>query len=322
MPLSQDETQVALAKDVVQGFDNVFGVHPGYRPAHAKGAYFTGTFTPSPEAAELTAAVHANQPSTPVIVRFSDATGLPNVPDNDSGTASPRGCAIRFQLGEHKHTDIVSHSHDGFPARTGEEFLEFLRAIAATNPSQPHPNAVEQFVGSHPAALAFVSAPKPIPTSFAHEGFFSVTAFKFINAKGEAHFGRYRVVPVAGREYLDDQAAAGKGPNFLFEEITERVAKEPVKFNIVVQIAEADDTVDDATVRWPDERRLVNFGQVVVTAKAAEDDPEMQRVIFDPIPRLEGIESSGDPLLETRANVYLLAGRRRREALAQAPAKG
>ena len=72
-------TNPALAKEVLDAFDAT-GVHPGYRPAHAKGLMCSGTFTPSPEAAKLTHAPHANQPSTPVTVRFSDSTGLPMIP--------------------------------------------------------------------------------------------------------------------------------------------------------------------------------------------------------------------------------------------------
>ncbi len=106
------------------------------------------------------------------------------------------------------HTDIVAHSVDSFPTRTAEEFLEFLNALLATDPAGPHPNAIEQYLGSHPAALAFVQIPKPIPASFARESFFAVSAFKFTNAQGVSRFGRYRVLPVAGNEYLDEAGAA------------------------------------------------------------------------------------------------------------------
>ena len=89
-----------------------------------------------------------------VTVRFSNSTGLPLVPDNDPN-ANPRGMAVRFNLAEHSHTDIVSHSTDGFPARTGEEFLEFLRALASTDLSKPsdpaNPSPLEKFLGAHPA---------------------------------------------------------------------------------------------------------------------------------------------------------------------------
>ncbi|MCU1306383.1 MAG: Catalase related subgroup protein [Acidobacteriaceae bacterium] len=314
MPLTTDEKLLTLSRDVIEAFDKVDGgIHPGFRPAHAKGILLTGVFRPSPEAVSRTRAPHIQRDSTPVTVRFSDFAGIPTVPDNDQG-ASPRGCAIRFHLDEHVHTDIVAHSVDTFPSRTTEEFLDFINALIATDPDGPHPNAVEQFLGAHPAALTFVQTPKPIPTSFGKESFFAVSAFRFINADGVGRYGRYRLLPVAGNEYLDEAEAAMQTPNFLFDEIKERVAKEPVKFRIVVQLAQDGDTVDDATVRWPETRPQFTFGELSLKKIAPDNATEQQRIIFDPIPRVDGIEASADPLFEPRANVYLMAGRRRRAA--------
>jgi len=314
MPLTTDPKLLTLSRDVIEGFDKANGdVHAGFRPAHAKGILLTGTFTPSADAASLTRAPQIQRNSTPVTVRFSDFAGIPTVPDNGR-EASPRGIAIRFHLAEHSHTDIVAHSVDTFPVRTAEGFLEFLNALIATDPAGPHPNAIEQFLGAHPAALAFVQIPKPIPTSFGKESFFAVSAFKFTNAAGATRFGRYRILPVAGNEYLSDTQAAAQTPNFLFDEIKNRVVKEPVKFRIVVQLAEDGDTTDDATVRWPETRALLAFGEISLTAVAPDNATEQQHIIFDPIPRVDGIEASADPLFEPRANVYLMAGRRRRAA--------
>src|SRR5271154_994368 len=242
MPLTTDEKLLALSRETLAVFDKENGgVHPGFRPAHAKGILLTGVFTPTAEAASLTRASHFQRNSTPATVRFSNFAGIPTVPDNDPQGASPRGFAVRFHLAQHAHTDIIGHSVDSFPSRTAEGLLEFLNALIATDPAAPHPNAIEQFLGAHPAALAFVQIPKPIPTSFAKESFFAVSAFKFTNANGVSRYGRYRMLPVAGNEYLDEAAAAAQGPNFLLDEIKERVAKEPAKFLIVVQLAEDGD---------------------------------------------------------------------------------
>ena len=314
MPLPTDEKALALSRDLLQAFDNISGgEHPGFRPAHAKGVMFTGIFKASPEAASLTRAPHAHG-ETPVTVRLSDFAGIPTVADNDPQIAGPRGCAIRFHLGQHVHTDIVAHSHNGFPTRTAEDFLEFLHAVAASDPSKPHPNAIEQYLGAHPKALQFVQAPKPFPTSFARESFFAVSAFKFIAADGTSRYGRYRILPELGNDYLDASAAAAKGPNFLFDEIRQGVAKGPIKFRIVVQLAQDGDTVDDATVRWPESRPQVKFGEVALHALVADSDAQQRRIIFDPIPRVDGIEASADPLFQPRADLYLLSGRRRRAA--------
>lgn len=319
MPLTTDPKLMDLSRATVEAFDKVDGgVHPGFRPAHAKGILLTGTFTPSKDAANLTRAPHVQQPSTPLLVRLSDFAGVPNIPDNNPN-ASPRGCAIRFQLGEHVHTDIVAHSIDMFPARTAEDFLAFLNALIATDPNGPHPNAIEQFLGTHPAALAFVQAPKPFPSSFARESFFAVSAFRFSNNEGRSKFGRYRILPVAGNDYLSDEAAAAKDPNYLFDDLKTRIAKEPVKYSIVLQIANDGDTVDDATVRWPEGRPQIVFGEISLTAVAPDDATQQQQIIFDPIPRVNGIEASKDPLFEPRANVYLMSGRRRRAGATAIP---
>ncbi len=313
MPLPSDEKLLALSRDLIAQFDQIFGLHPGFRPAHAKGILLTGAFTPSADAASLTRAPHIARPSTPVTVRFSNSTGIPMVPDNDPN-ANPRGMAIRFHLAEHVHTDIISHSADGFPTRAGQEFLEFLRAAAASGPSAPSPSPIEKFLAAHPAALAYVQTPKPAPSSFAKERYFGVTAYRFLSEAGDKRYGRYRIVPDAGVEHLDDTVAKGKDPNFLFDELAKHVATGPIGFRIQVQVANEDDIVDDATIHWPEDRTLVDFGKIALTAVAAENEREQKEIIFDPIPRVDGIEASGDPLLELRAAVYLLSGRRRRQA--------
>lgn len=305
MPLPSDEKIVRLANELLVQLDAMFGVHPGFRAAHAKGIMLSGTFIPAPEAASLTRAPHITRGSVPVTVRFSNGTGLPLIPDN-SPDANPRGFAVRFHLADHIHTDIVSHSTDGFPTRTGQEFLDFLRAVTAGDPSA--------FLASHPAALAFVQAPKPSPASFATEAYFGVTAFRFKNREGLERYGRYRIVPDAGIAHLDDTAAKSRGETYLFDEVTRRVTAGPIRFSIHVQIANDGDVVDDATIHWPSDRASVHFGAIELTAPAP-DDEEHRRIIFDPIPRVDGIEASDDPLLELRAAIYLLSGRRRRGAL-------
>jgi catalase len=305
-----------LTQQLLDAFDQLQGVHPGFRPAHAKGLMCSGTFVPSAEAAKLTRAPHANRPSTPVTVRYSDSTGLPNIPDNDPARSGPRGIGIRFHLDEHLHTDIIGHSFDGFPVRTGEEFLEFLRAAAAAGAGKPE--VIGAFLAAHPNAKRFVEAPKPIPTSFAREAFFARTAFKFTNSSGASRHGRFRIRPEAGTEYLSNEAAASKSPNFLFDEIGPRLAAQPVKLGIFVQMAESGDDIADASTSWPANRTELSFGTITLTARVDEQSLEQRKIIFDPLPRVDGIDSSGDPLTQVRADLYLLSGHRRRAALGDA----
>ena len=313
MPLPTDEKIVALSQQLLEKFDQIFGLHPGFRPAHAKGIMLQGTFTPTAEAAGFSRAPHLNRPSTPATVRFSNSTGIPVIPDNDPN-ADPRGCAIRFHLAERVHTDIVAHSTNAFPARTGQDFLEFLSAIAATDLTHFPGSPLEKYLGTHPAALAFVQAPKPPASSFARESYFGLTAMRFMNKDCASRHGRYRILPEAGNDHLDAAAAAAKGPNYLFDETEARIAKEPVKLNVVAQLAEEGDEVNDATIQWPENRKLLKLGQLAFTELVQKEAHEQKNIIFDPIPRVDGIDASEDPLLELRAAVYLLSGRRRRAA--------
>jgi catalase len=313
MPLPTDEKLLDLGGKILATFAQIFGEHPGIRPAHGKGTLLNGTFAPSAAAAELSIAQHFQQASTPVVVRFSDSTGLPNIPDTDPNSL-PKGIAVRFVLGERVHTDIISQSTDGFPARNGEEFLEFLGALATSDPANLAGSPLEAFLGSHPAALRFVQTPKPFPASFARESYFGVTALKFTNAAGESRFGRYHITPEAGSEYLDDSVVQSKDADYLFTELSERIAAKPVRFTLAVQLAEDADVVDDATIHWPSGREVRELGILELTSPITDGAARQKHLIFDPIPRLAGIEPSDDPLLELRAAIYLISGRKRRAA--------
>lgn len=313
MPLPNDEKLIALSEALIEKFQAIFGAYPGIRPAHAKGILLKGAFTPAPGASALSRAPHFASPSTPVTVRFSNSTGVPVIPDNDPN-ANPRGIAVRFHLGERVHTDVIAHSTDGFPTHTGDEFLEFLKAIAASAPGTPSPTPVEAFVGSHPAALAFVQTPKPAPVSFATEGYFGVTALEFLNAEGASQFIRFQITPEAGLDHLDDAATKAKEPNYLFDEIATRVALAPVVFKLRAQLAGVGEVVDNATIHWAADSKVADLGTITLTSLVEDDAAEQKNVIFDPIPRVDGIEPSNDPLLELRAAIYLISGRRRRSA--------
>ncbi|KIM37578.1 hypothetical protein M413DRAFT_20253 [Hebeloma cylindrosporum] len=313
MPFPSDEIIMETSRGLVAQLQAIFGKHPGFRSAHAKGVLLSGTFTPSAEASKLSVAPHFTNPSTPITVRFSNSTGLPNIPDAHPN-ADPRGMAVRFNLGNRVHTDIIAHSTPFFPTRTGAEFLEFLRAVASSPPEGPSPSPIEVFLGSHPAALAFVQAPKPAPASYAKEAYFGVSAFKLIANDGKETHVRYSFIPELGVEALDDAALKDKGADYLQQELPARLASNGTfSFRLVAQIAEAGDAVD-ATVHWPDSRQVVELGVVKIEGMVPENAKEQKHIIFDPIPRVKGVEPSADPLLEMRAAVYLLSGRERREA--------
>jgi catalase len=82
----------------------------------------------------------------------------------------------------------------------------------------------------------------------------------------------------------------------------------------VVQVAAEGDDVADASTPWPAGREEVPFGTITLTARVDDQEPGRRKIIFDPVPRVDGIDPSGDPLTPIRSDIYLLSGRERRAA--------
>lgn len=316
MPLSTDAQTLETSKGLVDTMRGAQGgnVSKSFRPAHAKGHLLSGTFTPTARASSLSSAPHFAAPSTPLTLRFSSSTGLPSIPDTEP-TANPRGFAIRFHLpdaadGKRRHTDIITHSTRSFPTRTGAEFLELLHALGAGG------DAVPNFLAAHPETVRFLQDPKPSPASFATERYFGVNAYVFTNAAGQDTVVRYRIEPAAGVHTLSAEQLASKSSTYLFDELAPRLEGGPAVFKLTAQVAAADDVVDNATVLWPEDREVVELGEIRVEQSKGEEESlrEQKGIIFDPVPRVEGVRSSKDPLLDVRANVYLISGKQRREA--------
>ena len=295
-----------LAQQIFDTMLKVPGVQPGNRVVHAKGVVCEGTFTASKDAANLSRAAQFKGSAVPLIIRFSDAAPSPTIPDN-SPDAQPRGMTVRFKLPSKEKTDIVAFAHNGFVVGNGEDFLALEQSVVATDPSKPHPWPVEVFLSTHPAAMKFVTDPKPMPTSFATEAFFGNNAFVFVNKAGKKQAVRYQIIPVAGTQYLSDADTKATSPNFLFDELRTRLAKEPAKFRLIVQLPNPGDSTSDATKVWPDDRKTVELGTITVTSVVADSEAAQKTMAFDPTNLTDGIELSDDPLPALRSKVYMLS---------------
>jgi catalase len=301
-------SQKSVPEQLVDDFNAVFGVHPGARANHAKGVILEGTFTPSAAAASVSKAAHlqGGKDSIPVTVRFSDGSGLPTVPDTDE---MPRGMAVKFSLPDGTKTDIVVLSVNGFPVATSEGFGEFLLAISASGPDAPKPTALDKFLSSHPSAKAFAEAPKPPPVSYANLAYFGINTFKFTNAKGVATFGRYQLQPVDGERFLTKEQVSKMRPDYLVNEIGERVRRGPAKFKLMLQVAEPGDKIDDPSIAWPDSRKKVDLGTIAIS-KATTESHTADKLLFLPGSVVPGIEAA-DPMIAIRSAAYPISFARR-----------
>jgi catalase len=302
-------------KDLAQQIFDIMvrapGIKPGFRPVHAKGVVCKGAFAPSGDAAKLSQAAHFRA-SVPVTVRFSDGGPDPSLPDN-SPDAGPRGMAIRFELPGGGTTDIVAMSHNGFIVGTGEEFLALQMAIAATDPSKPHPWPIEEFLGARPLALKFVQENRVIPASFANSAFFSNDAFVFVNKDGVKQAGRYQIVPVAERRDLSDAEAKARPANFLVDELKTRLATGPIQFQLVVQLPNPGDPTKDPSLVWPDDRKTIDTGTISITTAVPDSEAAERALAYFPTNLTDGIELSDDPLPAVRSDVYALSEKYRHQ---------
>ena len=185
----------------------------------------------------------------PVIVRFSDFTGIPDIPDT-AGDANPRGFAVKIKA-RSGDVDLVTHSFNGFPVATSDEFAVFLRAIGASGPGVAHPTPIEAFLDRHPIAKAFVTSQPPPPESYATAAYFGVNSFKFTNASGRSAFVRYRLVPRAGTHFLTADAVRRKAQTICSRDQTAR-HDDPNRVRLVRAIAQSGDKIDDPSIAWPE----------------------------------------------------------------------
>jgi len=305
-----------VATQVVDLANKLNGAHPGFRAFHAKGIVVEGRFKASSDAARLSRAPLFNGRTIPVTVRFSDGNGMPNVADG-SPAANPHGMAIKYHLAGGADTDMVTNSLKFFPVGTGEDFRDLLQAIIASPSDAPKPTKLEQFFASHPnAPKAFGSA--ATPDSYADEEYHGINAFIFVGQSGQRQAVRYLLVPEKA-VHLTPEEAAKQPPDFLSDELTQRIARKPVVFHLKAQLAEPGDQTKDGSQPWPDDRKVVELGVLTLNKVAPNSLEAEKKLLFVPTALTAGIELSDDPLPSVRTAAYGVSfGRRSQPSSASA----
>jgi catalase len=299
-----------LSERLVDSINLSYGVHPGHRAAHAKGVLCAARLVPTSEAARLSRAAHLAGGEIRAHVRFSNGSGDPTMPD---GARDVRGMAVKFYLPD-ATTDILALSLPAFFARTPEDLLAFNDARRADpETGQPDIERVAGYLAEHPEAMAAVHAAisHPVPASYATLTYNSLHAFGFVNAHGAVSYGRYRLVPDQGEESLTDEDAAVRPPDFLRNELVERLAQGPAVFHVRAQLANGDDPVDDPTEEWPVDREVVELARLEVTGLATDRERGGDVLVFDPTRVTEGILLPDDPILHARPGAYSVSVARR-----------
>jgi len=295
-------------EELVAALHAAFGVHR-VRALHARGVMVQGGVQPTEEARGLSVAALFAPPKVRATIRFSNFAASPTVADTAAG-ARPHGLAIKFHLPSGGETDVVAHSFDGFPVASAAAFGDLLRAIAASRGAATPPTPLDRYLDAHPAAKRFLTGQKPAPRSFATLTYFGVNSFWLVDARGGRIAVRYRFVPQAGEQFLDAGALAAAAPSYLCDEIVARLAREPVVFDWLAQVAEPGDDVGDPSLVWPDARRLVRLGTLAIVRPLFDQPLTDRATSFRPGRLLRGIEP-GDAMIAARDAAYAVSVRER-----------
>jgi catalase len=306
-PAASAPSPVAL----IDALEGTFGKRDGFRRSHAKGICATGTFVGTPEGVALSRAQMFDGRSVPATLRFSVGGGNPMLSDK---SRSVRGLAMALDLpqGQAFHTAMLSAPV--FFVATPEQFVGFLQSRAPDPATRmPDPAKIAAFNAANPETgpqIRWLAANAP-PASYASAAYHGINAFSFTNAAGQQAWVRWSFQPAGGTQGLTAEQMQAMPDNFLPDELRTRIAAAPAVFNMVVQVAEAGDSLTNPTVEWPAQRRSVTVGRLTVTGVSPDDGGACRAQIFNPLVLPAGIAPSADPTLQARPASYAVSAARR-----------
>jgi len=286
------------------------GPHAGFRRAHAKGICIAGHFTGSVAARTLSSATVFSGAPVPVAGRFAKASPDPYAADSAIGT---RSMALRLQPAGGDEWRMAINDTPGLAVSTPEAFYENALASAPDpKTGKPDPARMAAFLARHAEAAAFKARMKtqPIASGFATDSYNSINGFLFVAPDGTRRLVRWSMQASDAFVPFTPQDGAGRGANYMFEDLLARVAKGPMTWRLIATIARPGDPNRAAEV-WPEDRQKVDLGTLVIDHVESEATGNCQDVNFDPLVLPAGMAASDDPIPFARSAVYAASFRRR-----------
>jgi len=270
----------------------------GHRRNHAKGICFTGTFEANGNGSAVSKASMFAPGQYPVLGRFNLATPDPNAADP---TVRVRGIGVQISAPDGNVWRMAMIDPPVFAVSTPQGFYDLLKASASKDPE-----AMKSFVDAHPEFAAFAAWAKAAPwtASYSEVAFNSLNAFVFTDGAGFEHAVRWSLRPQTEVVPITAEDFAKLGPNHLEQDISERVARSPQRWTLVLTVADPSDPTSDPSRAWPPARRTVETGTLVVQRIEPEADGPCRDVNFDPTILPDGIRVSDDPFPAARSAAY------------------
>ena len=277
----------------------------GRRRNHVKGVCFTGVFEANGAGMPLSTAPMFVRGQYPVVGRFNVATADPNAPD---GTVPVRGMGLQITAPGEEVWRSAMITAPFFPVATPQAFYELQLASHSKAP-----DAMKTFAAAHPEFAAFgawaTSAPQT--GSFAEDRFNSLNSFVFTHGTGQRSVVRWSLVPTATPVPVPPDDLAKRAPDFLEQEIAQRVQSGPLRWTMVVTVAAPGDPTADPSKAWPEDRRSVDVGTLVVQQVQPDRDGPCRVINFDPTVLPAGVTTSDDPFPAARSSAYRVSFDRR-----------
>lgn len=298
-------TTTPTSENLINALNGTFGRHKAARASHAKGLSVSGQFVPGGDAAALGIPLLKGE-ALPVVARFSIGGGNPGVSDK---SRSVRGLGFTIQ-GADEAWSLALVSAPVFFASSLEQFVAFLEA-RKPDPAKggPNPDAVAAFNAANPNTMPHQKHLKETsPTrSYGTEVYHSCHSFLVQTAEG-AKAGRLRLEPETGRLGLTEEEEQSFSDQFLGDELETRLGEGPIRWALVVDLAQAGDALDDPTAPWQAPKETLTLGTLVINEFADADENAR---VYDPLTLPQGVEPSDDPVLLARSKAYSVSYARR-----------
>jgi catalase len=284
--------------EVVAAFAPPGGPALGHRRNHVKGICFTGIFEANGTGASLSDAPMLRSGQYPVIGRFNLATSDINAPD---ATVRVRGMGLQISAPDGQLWRMAMIDPPFFPVSSPQGLYELVRASGSKDP-----DAMKTFAGAHPEIAHFGAwaGSAPWTGSYAEEPYNSLNSFVFTNAGGASKVVRWSFLPAAQPEPVAPDELAKRAPNFLEQEIAQRIKSGPLRWTLVIHVAETGDKTSDPSQEWPQTRRAVEVGTLVVQNIEPEPNGPCRDINYDPTVLPRGVATSDDPFPAARSSAY------------------
>jgi catalase len=301
------------------GFEQVDGLHPGFRRNHAKGVGVSGFFESNGNGARLSKAAVFRPGRVPVIGRFSLGGGQPYAADAPDAV---RGLGLQFSLPDGELWRTAMINLPVFPFSTPQAFYEHLIALKPdAGTGKPGPAKMKAFLDRHPETVRALTVIKgqPVSSGFDNSTFHGLNAFRFINTAGDSVPVRWLLTPEQPFEAAG-AALAARDKNYLFDGLIAAIHRQPLRWHLIVIVGQPGDLTSDPTVAWPEGREKVDVGVLTLDRVESDETSAATGLNFDPLVLPAGIAPSDDPLLSARSAVYSQSFTRRAGEPKQSPA--